>query len=183
MATLEKATTAEQLFQAAGLGRCELVRGELITMTPAGFDHGRVANRISVRVGSFVEQNSLGIVATAEAGFQIGHDPDTVRAPDVAFVAAARVPAAGCPAFFQGPPDLAVEILSPSDRASEVLAKVQDWLKSGCQAVWLLDPQSRTVAVHRSGREVLVLGESEALSGGDLLPGFSVAVAEIFAPG
>jgi Uma2 family endonuclease len=125
----------------------------------------------------------LGIVTTAEAGFQIACNPDSVRVPDVAFVSAARVPPTGWARFFPGPPDLAVEILSPSDRASEVLAKLQDWLKSGCQAVWLLDPQSRTIAVHRSGREVLVLDESETLSGGDLLPGFSVVVAEIFAPG
>jgi Uma2 family endonuclease len=179
MATLERLMTAEELLHTAGLGPCELLRGELVVMSPAGFEHGRIANRIAVRLGGFVERHSLGIVTTAETGFQIGSNPDTVRVPDIAFVAAARVPPAGWARFFAGPPDLAVEILSPSDRASEVLAKVQEWLSAGCRAVWLIDPPSRTLTVYGPRREALVLRESDTLDGGDLLPGFSVAMADV----
>jgi Uma2 family endonuclease len=85
-------------------------------------------------------------------------------------------------AFFQGAPDLAVEVVSPGDRAGEVLAKVHEWLDAGCRAVWVVDPQTRTVAVHRSRNEIAVLQSTDTLSGGDLLPGFSVPVSEIFVP-
>jgi len=178
--TTEHITTAEQLLQASGLGRCELVRGELVMMTPAGFTHGRIAGRIAVRLGSYVETHALGVVTTAEAGFQIGHDPDTVRAPDVAFVRAERVPADEPSGFYQGAPDLAVEVLSPNDRAGDVVAKVRQWLAAGSAAVWVVDPDSRTVRVYRSDGEVVWLAAADTLSGGHLLPGFALPVAEIF---
>ncbi len=113
-------------------------------MSPGGFEHGRVALRIGEFVSSFVRQRGLGVATGAETGFQIGRDPDTVRAPDVGFVCAERVPATPTAGFFDGAPDLAVEVLSPSDRASEVLAKVQDWLGAGCRIVWVVDPGTRT---------------------------------------
>ena len=120
------------------------------------------------------------MVVTAEAGFRIAHDPDTVRAPDVAFVRAERIPPGGVKGFFQGPPDIAVEVVSPNDRASEVMAKAQDWLQAGCPLVWVVDPETRTISVYRSRSEISVLNETDTLTGGDVLPGFSVAVAEIF---
>ena len=97
-------------------------------MSPAGFDHGRFASRIDAALENHVSRHGLGVVTTAEAGFQVAHDPDTVRAPDVAFVRAHRIPSGGVKGFFQGAPDLAVEVVSPSDRASEVTAKVQEVL-------------------------------------------------------
>ncbi len=150
-------------------------------MSPAGFGHGRIANRISVRLGTFVEERSLGVVTTAETGFQIGRDPDTVRAPDVAFVRAERLPAIEPLGYFQGAPDLAVEVLSPQDRAGEAVAKVQDWLDADCREVWVVDPRTRTVTVYRGGNEALVLHASDTLACGELLHGFSIPVAEIFA--
>jgi Uma2 family endonuclease len=173
-------TTAEQLFE-ANLRHCELVRGELITMAPVGFDHGGIAGNIALALGGFAKPKSLGMVATAETGFRISRDPDTVRAPDVAFVRAERIPRGGVKGFFQGPPDIAVEVVSPTDRASEVLAKVQDWLQAGCGLVWVVDPETRTVTVYRSRSEVAVLTVADTLFGGDVLPGFAVPVAEIFA--
>ena len=181
MATVEQITTAEQLLRATGLGRCELVRGELIMMSPAGFEHGEVAAALTEYLRTFVRQRALGTVTGAETGFCIARDPDTVRAPDVAFVRGDRLPSPRPRAFFDGAPDLAVEVLSPEDRASEVMAKVQDWLEGGCCEVWVVDPKTRTVAVHRSRNEVLVLHLTDALGGGDLLPGFSLPLAEIFA--
>jgi len=181
MATTERITTAEQLLQAPGLGRSELVRGELIMMTPAGYRHGRLVSRINARLEVFVNQADLGEVAGAETGFLIARNPDTVRAPDVAFLARDRVAPTPPVGFYDGAPDLAVEVLSPSDRASEVLGKVYDWLDAGCRAVWVVDPETKTVTVYRSRRQIVVLGIAEQLSGEDVVPGFNLSVAEVFA--
>jgi len=172
--------TADQLLATPGLGRCELVRGELILMTPAGFEHGCIAADLCARLAGFVRQERLGHVTGAKTGFQIARDPDTVRAPDVGFVRAERVPSPPPGGFFQGPPDLAVEVLSPDDRASEVLAKVNDWLTAGCLAVWVVDPAKRTVSVYGQQGQVATLSGHDELSGGDVLPGFRLSIAEIF---
>lgn len=150
-------------------------------MSPGGFEHGCVTMDIGAPLREFVNRKSLGKVTGAETGFCIARDPDTVRAPDVGFVRAERVPAEPVKGYFPGAPDLAVEVLSPDDRASEVLAKVQDWLGAGCRRVWVVDPRTRTVTVYRSRSEIAVLSESERLSDDELLPGFQLAVAEIFA--
>ena len=181
MATIQQITTAQQLLETPDLGRCELVRGELIMMSPAGFEHGRIVANITAPLTSFVRQNELGVVTGAETGFLISRDPDTVRAPDVGFVRAERVPPTPTRGFFQGPPDLAVEVLSPDDRASRVLAKVHDWLASGCRAVWVVDPEAHTVSVYRSRDESVVWDVSDELTGDDIVPEFRLAVAEIFA--
>jgi Uma2 family endonuclease len=181
MATLETLITAEQLLQMPEVRHCELVRGERVKMSPAGFEHGRVANRISVRLGAYGEEHQLGVVTTAEAGFQLSHDPDTVLAPDAAFLSAARAPKTQTTGFFEGAPDLAVEVVLANDRAGEVLAKIQEWLNAGWCSVWLVDPAPRTVSMYHKNHEARVLGEDDTLSGDDLLPGFSVPVAELFA--
>jgi Uma2 family endonuclease len=180
MAATDSITTAEQLLAAGDVGRCELVRGELIMMSPAGAEHGRIVARMTLRLAGFVEEGAYGIVFGAETGFCIAHEPDTVRAPDVAFVRAERVGAELGRGFFPGPPDLSVEVLSPDDRAGEVLAKVQDWLDAGCLAVWVADPRTRTVTVYHSRSDIVVLGDSETLSGGALLPGFNLPVSKLF---
>ncbi len=102
-------------------------------------------------------------------------------APDAAFIRAERIPATPVRGFFPEAPDLAVEVLSPGDRASEVLAKVQDWLAAGCRAVWVIDPETATVTVYRGLGQIAVLGSAATLSGHDVLPGFSLPVREVFA--
>lgn len=181
MATTGQITTAEQLLRAPDSGRCELLRGELVMMSPSGFEHGRVVVRVTGPLFRFLQQNPLGVLIDAATGFQIGHNPDTVRAPDVAFVLRDRVPPPSFRGFFQGAPDLAIEVLSPDDRAGEVLAKVWDWLGAGCRAVWILDPRTRTVSVYQSRTQITVLSDEETLTGGEILPGFSMPVSEIFA--
>ena len=174
-------TTAEQLLTLRSERPCELVRGELITMTPAGFRHGRIACTVAGLLRSFAVAPNLGVVTGAETGFHIASDPDTVRAPDVSFVCRERIPPSEPIGFFPGPPDLAVEILSPNDTAGDVLAKTQDWLNSGCRAVWVADPQTLTVTVYRSRKEIQVLTRRDDLEGGDLLPGFRARVESLFA--
>lgn len=150
-------------------------------MNPTGFLHGRIVGRVTSCVESHVRKNKLGVVTGAETGFRIATDPDTVRAPDVGFVRADRVEDPKMGGFFPGAPDLAVEVLSPSDSASDVLAKVQDWLSSGCRAVWVIDPVRETVSAYRSEGQTVVLRVSDELAGGDVLPGLALRVAEIFA--
>jgi len=172
--------TADYLLRTPDLGRCELVRGELIQMTPAGSEHGSITINISSSLAFFVSRAGLGRVFSADTGFQIARDPDTVRAPDVSFVAAARLASPLPKGFFPGPPDLAVEVISPDDRDREVMAKVENWLEAGCQAVWLVDPRRSTVRVFHRGVAEQLLGLSDTLSGEPLLPGFRLAVTEIF---
>jgi Uma2 family endonuclease len=180
-ASTTQTMTAEELFQAPGLGRCELVRGELIMMSPAGEEHGAVIMNISIRLGAHVQERALGRTYSADTGFTIARDPDTVRAPDVSFVRAERLGERPGKKFFQGPPDLAVEVVSPSDRAGEVLAKVVDWLEAGCRAVWVADPETRTVTVYRSRTQIVVLTLSDELRGEDVVPGLTIPVAQVFA--
>jgi Uma2 family endonuclease len=149
-------------------------------MSPAGSEHGSIVVNITIPLATFVSRGRLGRVFGAETGFHIAHNPDTVRAPDVAFVTRDRLPSQPPRGFFPGPPDLAVEVVSPDDRGSEVLGKVQNWLDAGCQAVWLVNPRRQTVHVCQSGSETQIFGLSDTLPGGPLLPGFSLAVAEIF---
>lgn len=161
--------------------RVELVRGELIAIAPAGFEHGSVALTIAALLHTFVRQHKLGVVCAAETGFVLARSPDTVRAPDAAFVsgerAAQQMHKAG---FFEGPPDLAVEVVSPGDTADGVEEKVLEYLRAGTRLVWVVRPRTATVTVYRSLKQVFVLTRGDALEGDDVLPGFAVPVAAIF---
>ena len=147
-------------------------------MVPAGGEHGDIVYEIGFRLGEFVRPRKLGKILAAETGFLLSSQPDTVRAADVAFIRAGRLPIS--PGYIAGAPDLAVEVLSPDDRPGYVREKVAEWLEAGARAVWVVDPRARTIAVHLRGRKVRVLDESEALRGGEVLPGFVLAVREIF---
>lgn len=149
-------------------------------MSPAGFRHGRIAAKLAHLLLGHVEEHELGVILGAETGFILSRDPDTVRAPDVAFVKAHRSKDAPERGFFPGPPDLAVEVLSPDDSAGAVLAKVRDWLGAGATAVWIVDPEHQTVAVHRPNGPVVTYEASDELPGEDVLPGFQVMVKAIF---
>jgi len=172
--------TAEQLVDVSIPGkRVELVRGALVVREPAGMRQGRVVASLSRRLMDHVEANGLGQVYAGDTGFTLARSPDTVRAPDIAFIRRDRVPDPEPPGYPDLAPDLAVEVLSPSNRPGEMLAKVADWLSGGTSLVWVIDPERRQAHVYRQDGTEAVVPESDALSGEDLLPGFRCALDAI----
>ncbi len=179
-APLRKMTAQELLQYSHEPYRQELIDGILYEMEPPGFEHGVVASNIydSLR---HVKAADLGIAASSEVGFLLASDPDTVRAPDVFFVARDRVPAGGIPkGYWPGPPDLAVEVVSPNDRRTQVEAKALEWLAAGARAVIVVDPPTRTATVFLSADDIRVLHADEQLDLGDVVPGWSPRVGDFF---
>lgn len=185
MSTHAPATvSAEELLKLpTGEGkRYELVEGQLRVMCAAGFDHGRIAATANWLLSTHVRTAGLGQCLGAETGFILARDPDTVRAPDAAFVSNARADAIGpTPGFWPGgAPDLAIEVVSPEDSRSYVRAKALDWLEAGAIAVLVLHPRSCSATVYRAGGDVReIIGGELDLS--DAVPGWRVALADFFA--
>lgn len=182
MVTTVQLLTADDLLAMPDDGiRYELIDGELRKAAPAGSQHGRITHKIEIDLGRHVEANDLGVVFAAETGFRLRTDPDTVRAPDVAFVAKRRYAQVGdMPGYWPGAPDLAIEVLSPGDNYAEVEEKVFDWLDAGCRLVIVLNPRQRTATAYRSRASIRVHTDSETLDAGDAVPGWSFAVARAF---
>ena len=179
MTTLTRITTAEQLWEANLQQPCELVRGELCMMSPGNAEHGWVNMNIAAPLATFVKQHNLGYVFGAETGFIVERNPDTVLAPDVAFVRRDRIPGEIPRKFFAGPPDLAVETLSPGDSASKVQRKTEDWLSNGCHEVWLIDPRLKSATICTLGSQGVQVEAVDRLTT-SLLPGFELPVVEVF---
>jgi len=182
MSTTTQLTTADELFMMPKDGfRYELVKGELRKMSPAGSEHGVIIMNLGAPLTLHVKAKQLGVVFGAETGFKIATNPDTVRAPDIAFVRRERIPESGIPKkFWPGAPDLAVEVVSPGDTFDEVGEKVEEWLKAGVSAVWVVNPKLRNVTVYRSLTEVVTLSEKDEIEGQEVVPGFRCMVSEIF---
>jgi Uma2 family endonuclease len=163
--------------------KLELDEGRLVIMEPPRLWHGRVEARISALLFAFVEEHRLGVVYGGDPGFILARDPDTVRGPDVAFVRAERALGADEENwYYEGAPDLAVEVLSPSDRPGQLAKKVKNYLDAGARLVWVVDPRARTVVVHAPDTPPRILGEGDAIDGADVLPGFRAPVAAFFGP-
>jgi Uma2 family endonuclease len=182
MAVAAEVMTAEALERMAPVdGHVELVRGELVMMTPAGHEHGAIALKVGAALLEHVRSRGLGTAYSAETGFVLARDPDTVRAPDAAFVTAERVARqTRREGFFEGAPDLAVEVISPSESDEAVHAKVLEYLRAGTRLVWVLHPRTRTVEAYRSLKDIRVLTVDDTLDGLDLLPDFVLPVADLF---
>lgn len=183
MSTDAAPLTADDLLGISPPGRqVELVGGELVVREPPTAWHGAIANRLAYLLTAFADETESGAVFGQDTGFQIASGPDTVRAPDVAFVRRDRlheIPRRGYPRLA---PDLAVEVRSPGDRPAELLAKVAQWLEAGTSAVWVIDPEARRVRVHGADGSLEILGPEEELTGGDVLPGFRCLVADVVEP-
>lgn len=183
MAVETEVVTADQLWRMPNDGqRRELVRGEIRVMTPAGAEHGRVAMTVGMLLAGHVREHAIGVAFAAETGFVLAHDPDTVRAPDAAFVSKGRAEAVGrTTRFWPGAPDFVAEVVSPEDRFSEVEDKALMWLHAGAIAVLVLDPARHTATTYRGAGEVRVHAESDTIDLSDAVPGWRVTVSALFA--
>ena len=179
-ATTELVTAADFWRMSRDGVRRELVRGEVREMSPAGGEHGSATMVMGACLHDFVSERGLGRIFAAETGFLIARDPDTVRAPDCAFVRGDRLPGPLPRRFVPLAPDLVVETISPEDRARQVKEKVAEWLAAGVRLVWVVHPARRTVTVHRRGRRPLVLRDDAVLDGETLLPGFRLALRRLW---
>lgn len=172
--------TADQLFEMGEECRFELVNGRLREMSPTGGTHGSSTMSITLLIGSFVLSHGLGICMPAETGFIIATEPDTVLAPDFAFVAAGRFTLPLTDKFLPLVPDLVVETRSAWDRKSAVQRKVREWLDAGVRMALELNPKTRQLTVYRPGRPEQILGVEDIFQGEDVLPGFTLEVSKLF---
>ncbi|MCY3914566.1 MAG: Uma2 family endonuclease [Chloroflexi bacterium] len=164
----------------------ELVEGEIIEMSKPSGLHGQITFLLSLKIGNYVVDNGLGIVTAADTGFILERNPDvgdTVRGLDIAFLSSANAPAVLPDQLVDVTPNLAVEVISPSNKATDMHRKIRQLLAAGTTLIWIVYPESRTVDVHtRDG--ATTLNATDILSGGDVLPGFEIPVHELFpAPG
>ena len=183
MATTARLMTAEELLDMPDDGHIyELVRGELVKLMGTGLEHAYIADNCYGSIRDYVIGANLGRVFSSQLSYILARDPDTVRIPDLGFIRQERLDAVGViRGYFPGAPDLAIEVISPSNSYSDVAEKVFDYLEAGTLMVIVLEPRTHTVSVHRSPTDIVALTEADMLDGGDVVPGWSMPVSEIFA--
>ncbi len=181
--TKPQVVTADDLLQRGSTGpRGELIRGVFCEMPPPGHEHGEIIMRLGAMLLGAVTQSGLGRVSGADSGVWVERNPDTVRAPDVSFFSVERMPLdAAIPGYAEIVPDLAVEVVSPNDRVTEVNDKARMWIDAGVKLVWVVWPQWHTVEVHQPDAATIELSGDATLDGQDVLPGFSTPISAIFA--
>ena len=180
--TKEKLLTAEDLMRLDAEGvRGELIRGVFCEVMSAVGEHGEIVMNLGILLGVFVKPRRLGRLSGSDAGVRLERDPDTVREPDIAYISAEKMPLnVRATSYYEVVPDLVVEVASQSDTLQSINDKARMWLDYGTQLVWVAFPNSRSVDVHAAGSAVFTLSENDTLDGGDVLPGFSCAVRDIF---
>jgi Uma2 family endonuclease len=173
--------TADEFMRLPDRGRTlELVRGRVVELVPPGFEHGAVLGNVLFLLSLHVRNGDLGVVTGGDAGHLLARDPDTIRGPDVAFVARERIPAAGLPtSYWPGAPDLAVEIVSPHDAFSHIEQKTREYLDAGAREVWIVDPRLRQVRVSSADGAIRIVRAGETLRT-DVLPGFAIELEPLF---
>ena len=181
MSTTSQVSAEQLLRMPAGGRRYELVAGEVREMTPPSWRHGVVLSQLDELLRRHVRERRLGLVMGGDPGFLLARDPDTVLAPDIAFVAEEHVPhPLPEEAFWPGAPTLAIEIASPGDTLREIDEKAKSWLDAGTAIVWVLNPAWRTVTIYRSPADIKTLTEADDLTAQDILPDFRCRVADLF---
>lgn len=182
MATMQNRATIEEIERlSSGDRNYEVIRGELIEVPPAGFDHGDVALAVGTELRRFARETGLGRAAGAETGFILSENPAVMLAPDASFVLSERLPQReDRRRFLPLAPDLVVEVVSPNDSASYVQRKVIEYLNFGVRLIWIIDPVEQTVTVYDDNEGVRFLSIEDQLDGGDVLPGFSAAISVFF---
>ncbi len=175
-----KLMTAEALLAIGDIGPCELIEGRLVHMSPTKPRHGRYEYRLARAIGTFVEERDLGEVQVGEVGIYIHRNPDTIRAADVLFISYERLARATPDSFLDVAPELIVEILSPGDRWSQVQKKLRQYFETGVVVVLVVDPDESTISVYRSLSDISVFVGSDVLTVEDVLPGFSLPLADLF---
>jgi Uma2 family endonuclease len=181
MVTQEKLLTADEFWQTYAGQRVELVKGVPVEMAPTSMSHGMVALRIGAYVYNYVTEHDLGVAMGAETGFLVSRDPDVLRAADLAFVDKGRAASVDDEhKFIPFPPDLAVEVISPSDRAGSIQEKIDDYLEAGVRLLWVIYPQTQKVVVHTPDGRAVTLGIGDTLTGGEVLPGFELPLVKLF---
>jgi Uma2 family endonuclease len=178
---LPRPITGEMLFKLGDIGRTELVKGEIIFMSPTGHLHGFLESNFDRVLGAFVYEHKLGRVFVGEIGIYTQRNPDTVRAADVAFISRERWSQVRSQSYLDVAPELVVEVLSPDDAWSEVMEKLEEYFASGVLAIWIADPKRQQVYVYHAMTEVQRFSTGDILADEKVLPGFGVAVAELFA--
>ena len=174
--------TADDLLRLYSEGvRGELIRGVLCETMPTGYEHGKTVVNLAMLLGGFVKSQKLGSLTASDSGVWLERDPDTVREPDVAYFSSEKMPpGVRVEGYAEVVPDLVVEIVSPNDSLSEVNDKALMWLSYGVRLVWVVNPSTHSVDVHREGSVASTLTENDALDGVDVLPGFTCVVSEVF---
>ncbi len=177
----ETLITGEELLAMGDVSPCELIEGRIVFMSPAGDEHGGYESNFDEYLKAYVRRTKLGKIRVGEIGIYTRRNPDTIRAADVAFISneryAQRKKRGG---FLDVAPELVVEVMSPDDRWSEITQKLREYFAIGVKLVWVADPSTRTVYVYRSLTDVREFSQADTLTGDDVLPGFSVPVADLF---
>ncbi len=180
--TATELLTADDLLRLDSQGtRGELIRGVFHEIMSSGLEHSKIAAKLTVLLGIFVMPRNLGTLATSDLGVWLERDPDTVREPDIAYFSTARLPPdVRITGYAEVPPDLVVEIVSPSDTQRAIHDKARMWLRYGVALVWVVQPDTRTVDVHAPGRAVVTHTGTDTLDGAAVLPGFTCTISDIF---
>jgi Uma2 family endonuclease len=171
--------TGEELFRRPDFGPCELVDGRIVPLPPTSYGHGFVEARLAGRLVAYAESTGRGEVMSGEAGIYIRRNPDTVRAPDAAFISNERLARRKSFTYLDVAPELVVEVLSPDDRWSEVTEKIQDYFTAGVTRVWIVDSKRRMLHAYRSPIEVEQFGDGQVLTDEEILPGFTLVISEL----
>ena len=173
-ATTPQLMTADEFYALGDTARCELIEGKVTHLSPTNFEHGRIAGALHVAIGLYARDRRSGIVLSAETGFTLRRNPDTVRAPDIAFVRAERVPPPGEQRrYVERAPDLVVEVVSPSQNEEDMFPKVVAYLEAGVVLVWVVYPEWRRVVTYNRDNVGRILTDRDELTGDDVLPDFN----------